>query len=432
MNSDTGQLYPVLDGAAFYGLAGEFTKAIARYSEADPVGILLHTLIGAGCLIGSGPHVLIEHSPHSPRLNALLVGATASRKGVAWSTPKFVFSQVDGPWVAHRVKSGLSSGEGMIYQVRDANGEDPGESDKRLLLIEPEFAATFKAMERQGNTLSPKIRDAWDHGTLSPLTKLERTTATNAHICIIGHITPYELLRSLSATERANGFANRFLFACVKRAQYLPSGQGAPVPILEPYFARFQRVLESSQLRGRLHRDNEGEELWAAMYRGIEAEHPGMTGAILGRGAAQVLRLSLVYSLLDEQEIVRSEQAIRPPHILAAIALWDYCKASVLYLFGDAVGDVVADRLQRAIQLGPQSDTALYELLGRHDQGRKDPALALLVRLDRVHDSRVKTAGRPLREWHAGTRAACALCVQSVESLPKDTPFHAGRGDVNE
>lgn len=425
MKNDEKQLYPVLDEAAYYGLAGELTKAIAPYSEADPVAILLHTLIGAGCLIGSAPHVLIEHSPHSPRLNALLVGETASRKGTAWSTPRYVLSKVDGLWVTQRVKSGLSSGEGLIYQVRDANGEDPGEPDKRLLLIEPEFASTLKAMERQGNTLSPKIRDAWDHGNLSPLTKIERTTATNAHICIIGHITPYELQRSLTATERANGFANRFLFAFVRRAQYLPSGQGAPLSILEPYIRRFQHVLESSRLRERLVRDDQAEELWAAMYRGIEAEHPGMTGSILGRGAAQVLRLSLLYSLLDEAECTSVKPAIRPSHVLAAIALWDYCKASVLYLFGDAVGDVVAERLLRAIQVGPQSDTALYEILGKHDYGRKETALALLVRLNRVHDSRVKTAGRPIRLWHLGTRECCVLCVKSVESFPEATPLHA-------
>lgn len=417
--------YPVLDDAAYCGLAGEFVRTVAPYSEADPVAILLHTLIGAGCLIGPVPHVLVEHSPHPCRLNALLVGETASRKGQAWSIPRHLFSRVDRQWVIHRVKSGLSSGEGLIYYVRDANGQDPGEPDKRLLLIEPEFASALKAMERQGNILSPKIRDAWDHGNLSPLTKGERISATDSHICIIGHITPYELQRSLTATERANGFANRFLFACVKRAQYLPSGQGVPSSTLEPYFARFQQVLESSRSRGQVTRDSEAEEIWTAMYRSIEAEHPGMTGAILGRGAAQVLRLSLLYALLDETEMSRNQLAIRSAHVLAAIALWDYCKSSVLHLFGDAVGDVVAERLLQAIQAGPQSDTALYEILGKHDDGRKDPALALLVRLNRVHDSKVKTAGRPIRMWHLGTRESCVLCVKSVESQPETTTLHA-------
>ena len=78
----TPDTWPLMDQAAYYGLAGEFTKAVEPYSEADPVGILLHTLIGAACLIGSGPYVLVEHAKHPPRLNALLVGRTAGgRKG---------------------------------------------------------------------------------------------------------------------------------------------------------------------------------------------------------------------------------------------------------------------------------------------------------------------------------------------------------------
>lgn len=161
------------------------------------------------------------------------------------------------------------------------------------------------------------------------------------------------------------------------------------------------------------------------MYRGIEEEHPGLTGAILGRGAAQVLRLSLLFSLLDEWEILCPAPAIRSAHLLAAIAVWDYCKASVLYLFGEAVGDAVADRLLQAIQTTAQSDSSLYEVLGRHDEGRKDQALALLVRLNRIHSSKVRTAGRPIREWHAGASEACALCVKRVQSLVAGTPLHA-------
>src|SRR5438128_608848 len=77
---------PALDAAAYHGLAGAFTQAVEPYSEAHPVGILLHVLIPSGCLIGAGPHALVERTPHPARLNALLVGPTAGgRKGMAWS-----------------------------------------------------------------------------------------------------------------------------------------------------------------------------------------------------------------------------------------------------------------------------------------------------------------------------------------------------------
>lgn len=432
--------WPILDEAAYTGVAGTFTKAVAPYSEADPVGILLHVLIGSGAVIGAGPHVLVEHTPHFARTNALLVGRTAGgRKGTAWGMPKFLLAHVEEQWVRARVKSGLSSGEGLIFQVRDEQwvkvpvkkkgrhtGEfedvrvDQGEEDKRLLILEPEFATTLKCMDREGNTLSPVLRDAWDHGNLSPLTKRDRIKATGAHICVMGHITVQELLRYLTVTERGNGFANRFLFALVQRAQFLPSGKGAPTKLLESYFLPFLRIIQVAQTRGELTRDPKCETLWAKMYPTLEEDIPGLTGAILGRGAAQVLRLSLVYSLLDPKEAKRQDPAIRIPHLLAALAIWDYCKASVFYIFGDAIGDPVADRLLRGIKMGSQTDTDLYELLGKHggDRSRKEQALDLLLQLNRVHFVRIPTGGRHIREWHSGIVKGCAICAKRVESPP--------------
>lgn len=117
--------WPSLQAEALYGLAGEFTKAVAPYSEADPVGILLHTLIMCGSWIGSGPHALVEHQPHPPRLFALQVGKTAAgRKGTAASHPKLIFSRLDPDWTKQRLKSGLSTGEGLTYLVRDEHVEN--------------------------------------------------------------------------------------------------------------------------------------------------------------------------------------------------------------------------------------------------------------------------------------------------------------------
>ncbi len=239
-------------------------------------------------------------------------------------------------------------------------------------------------------------------------------TATGGHICVIGHITQEELLRSLTATERANGFANRYLFSIVKRSKFLPSGKGAPFSLLEPYFTRFTRTLESARTRTAIARDGEAEELWTTVYSALEEDISGLTGAILARGAAQVLRLSLIYSLLDEREVTRDAPAIRVPHLLAALAVWDYSKASVFHIFGDSVGDPVADHLLRVIKTGAQTDTDLYQALGKHDGGRKDVALDLLVRLNRVHTVKTPTSGRPLTAWHSGTAERCVLCVKRV------------------
>lgn len=227
--------WPELDEAALHGLAGDIVRAIDPYTEAAPVVTLLNTLVIVGNIVNAGAHARVQHDPHPGRLFVVQVGLSSKgRKGLGWSTPRYLFSKVDPVWAEKRIKSGLSSGEGLIYNVRDALHKkepvkekgrvvdyqevevDAGEHDKRLLIIEPEFASVLTVMTREKNTLSAVIRQAWDGGNLSPLTRNNPMVATGAHISIIGHITKHELLVSLDDTSRANGFGNRFLWVLVK------------------------------------------------------------------------------------------------------------------------------------------------------------------------------------------------------------------------
>src|SRR5207245_7846303 len=114
-----------------------------------------------------------------------------------------------------------SSGEGVIWALRDPiykleKGQtvvsDAGVEDKRLLVIEAEFASTLRVLSREGNTLSATLRNGWDDGRLATMTKNSPATATGAHISIIGHITADEMRRHLDSTEAANGFPKRFLW----------------------------------------------------------------------------------------------------------------------------------------------------------------------------------------------------------------------------
>jgi hypothetical protein len=79
-------------------------------------------------------------------------------------------------------------------------------------------------LAREGNTLSAVVRQAWDGEPLQTMVRNDPLRATGAHIGIVGHITRDELLRYLTATELANGFANRFLLVGVERSKLLPFG----------------------------------------------------------------------------------------------------------------------------------------------------------------------------------------------------------------
>jgi hypothetical protein len=216
--------WPKMDAAAFHGVAGEVTRMIEPHSEADPVAILLQFLVCTGNVIGRVPYYQVESDRHHVNLFAALVGTTAkARKGTSMGRIRAIMEIGDERWNSDRVKGGLSSGEGLTNEVRDLE-TDSGIADKRLLVVEPELAGALSVMERHGNTLSPVIRNEWDGNKLGILTKNSPITATDAHISIVAHITEDELKSRIARTDLANGFANRFLFALIKRSKELPFG----------------------------------------------------------------------------------------------------------------------------------------------------------------------------------------------------------------
>src|SRR5262249_46467829 len=149
------------------------------------------------------------------------------------------------------------------------------------------------------------------------LTKNNSTRATDAHISIIGHITRPELMRQMTDVEFFNGFANRFLWALVRRSKLLPHG-GRDLD-LSPWQGALRRAVPHARGVQRLHRSPDAAQLWDAVYRELTAEQPGLYGAVTSRAEAQVLRLSMQYALLDESA------EIGVPHLQAALALCRYC-----------------------------------------------------------------------------------------------------------
>lgn len=385
--------WPVMAKEAFQGLAGAVVDAIDPYTEGDRVSTLLHTLTGFGALVGDGPHVQVQSDRHPARLYATAIGDTSKgRKGTSWSTPRMLLGECDGHWALKRIRSGLSSGEGLIFHCRDESEKDGGELDKRLLIVEPEFSAMLKIMAREGNSLSGVLRQGWDEGNLSTLTRNNPLTATGAHVCLIGHTTREELVRNLESTERANGFANRILWFLVKRSKLLPDGAEVPAGILNKLAGRLRAAAESARTTGRMTRDAEATHLWREVYGALSEGRPGLAGALLNRAEAQAVRLSLVYALMD------SATSIRVEHLRAAMAVWEYCESSVIYVFGDRTGDAVADRIMDELRRSEDGLTAddLHNLFGRHRSQEKDRAIEMLIRLGRVVKETIPTAGRPV------------------------------------
>jgi hypothetical protein len=438
-----------LGEAAFHGPAGEFVRLVEPHSEADPAALLNQFLDGFGNLIGRGPHVRVEDTEHGANLFVAIVGNTSkARKGTSLDRVRQQLSMVResniediqmrlkpgsfpsgyGDWSTTRVLSGLSTGEGLIAAVRDASKKrerdeqgtvsevegDDGVYDKRAFVVQTELAQLLKAMERTGNTVSAILRDAWDGRTLAIMTKNNPARATGAHISIVGHITINELRRTMTEIEYANGFANRFLFVCAQRSKSLPFG-GKPDP---GRMATLARQLEEAAGRARIYGKSEWDaamggprmdreikmdarcrELWVAEYERLSAAQPGVLGAVTARAEAQVLRLALIYCLLD------GLPEIRDVHLRAAMEVWRYAMESARHIWGDALGDPTADIILQALRQAGAAGMGRTEIsahFGRNTTAAElDRALGELVRHGRAHMQSKTTKGRPEQRWYA-------------------------------
>jgi hypothetical protein len=414
--------WPVMAEEAYRGLAGDIVNTIKPESEADPVALLIQILASVGNAIGRGPYYQVEGDQHGPNLYAVLVGETAKgRKGTSSGRVRQIMRAADPQWVSDRVHSGgLSSGEGLIWAVRDqitqlerqgkgAAAErvevvvDPGVNDKRLYVLESEFAGALAVMKRDGNTLSRVIRDGWDRGDLATLTKNSPARATGTHISIVGHITADELRRDLDRVSMANGYANRFLFAVVKRTNVLPFGGALRDEVICDLGRRTAAAILAARNISRVTMTAAAREDWRKEYPILSEGEPGLLGAMIGRAEAQVIRLALVYALFDRCA------EIDFGHLQAALAVWGFCESSVRYIFGDALGDPIADEILRSLQAADdgRTRTQIRDLFSRNRSAERiGLALSTLERLGKAKMVQCDSGGRPTEVWVAASTSS--------------------------
>lgn len=382
---------PRLAASAFHGVAGDIVRIIEPQSEADPAALLVQILVAFGSCAGRTAHFSVEADRHYPNLNAVLVGATSKgRKGTSWGHVETIFKKVDEQWSINSIQHGLSSGEGLICAVRDAGSDYDGIHDKRLLALESEFATVLRSMGRQGNVLSAVLRQAWDTGDLRILTRNDPARATGAHISVIGHITAEELKRNLTRTEIANGFANRFLWIETNRSKCLPEGGRLDPDSFLSSISFLREALDFAQTIGDLRRDSGAANLWKSVYEDLSSGSPGLFGAMTSRAEAQVMRLALLYALLDQSKTIAVE------HLRAALAVWRYCEASVRRIFGATTGNETADAIVAALKEADRKGLTKTEITNvfNRNKGAKeiDSALQLLDEHRRIK-SRIEHSG---------------------------------------
>jgi hypothetical protein len=311
--SSPPQQRPQFSPAALYGPAGEIIRRLEPDTEADPAAMYAQLLAGVGSLIGNGTYFVADGARHHPNLFTIICGRTAA--------------------------------------FRD-------DEDKRLLLIEGEFGQVLQCMKREGNTVSVILRQAWDGSRIAVLRRKDPIDVEGAHISMIGHITLPELHRLLASVEISNGLANRCLWIFADRKKLL--SEGGSTPDLSQPLAQLHAAIIAARDRGRMERDTAARNLWARMYADLSKEAPGKLGEILSRGEAQVMRLALLFALLDQSPLIAC------PHLEAALSLWRYCEASAAHIFADNLLNPKAAKILDALKDGPRTMSQVHKIFGNN------------------------------------------------------------------
>jgi len=420
---------PMAD-AAYYGVLGTIAREIEPFIEADSAALLVNLLAATGVAIGSGPY--LQRGVHIQRavLNVANVGETSGGKSDSTAPLRLLFHEVanpreaDGEAVADfatlvaRVPtlSGLSTGEGLLWPIRDERRTqkqnkkthqledvvEPGVTDKRFLVMEAEFARVFAVMGREGNTLDAIIRELYDClPTVRSSPKGDPIVVTNPHVGMIVQITPSELARRMPDTFLTNGFTNRFSWTLTHRIHSLPNPPDYSTLVRE-HAAKWRTAASIASNVGHVQFDAGAEARWAIEYdalrEGTRLDPEESTGDVpeaIARGHVFVMRTALIYAALE------GSRHITATHLNAALAAWDYCERCAAYLFGGArarpVDTVIAEALRGRGALRREEVRGLFS--GHQRAAVIQAALDALLKAGKVRTWNEPTSGRPIEWW---------------------------------
>lgn len=409
------QEWPKFSFDACPGFLGEFVHLATENSEADPAAICITTLVRFcaevyGFAPQKGPHFYIGEKIHPPKLFAVICGnSSKARKGTSKQPVLKLFSrefctqEERAKLLPPAKESGgpLSTGEGLAYHVRDLTEQEQerllqkGElvrdnKDKRLIILDEEFASGLMCTKREGNTLSMGLRTFWDSDEYEALTKNNSFKVKGAHINIVSHITIQELSYYLNGLQAYNGFASRFLWICARRSKLVPLPKRMPEDKIQKLQKRLWQIVAIAQQRGTMEMTEACLSLWKEVYFELSKEHSGLAGSVINRAEAQTLRLALVYALLD------CKGQIDKNHLQSALAMWNYAQESALYIFRNKEKNSYEQKILEALEQGPLTATDLSKIFNRHlPKEQLEPVLEQLEARQKISIDKQKTPGRP-------------------------------------
>jgi hypothetical protein len=191
---------------------------------------------------------------------------------------------------------------------------------------------------------------------------------------VSGAITLGELQDTLKAVEIESGFINRFLTMLIHRVRRISRPNrvtdGEVIRERQAIVAELKSVIawleehkndthyeHGEELLGiRMTWDEEAGNMWDAFYNGLGDDDPDY----MTRAEVFVLRLTMIYALLDKSSIMKVE------HLKAALAVWEYGKQSARLVYGNPQSPDVSRLMTKALASQGLKRGQVSNFFGRH------------------------------------------------------------------
>lgn len=369
---------------AYLGPFGEFIQAARPYTEAGDPGLLAAILACFGAYYGRHAHFVRGSAIHGPNVFVLGVGESAStRKTTAWATVRPVFFPPAGkPMYRPQKFSGVASGERLLHMWEPVEVEvtDPVtmtvgtalvDAEPRALWYESEISAVFKRTKREGATMAETICQLWDQDDLEHWVRTGpdiRIAAEKYRAGLIG-LSTLELIRShVTTAEAGTGLGNRFLwFYLADSFRDLPEGGTVPDHIVNDFRDKLH-LDRATDRQSVVDLTPDAKAIWREIYGKLKRgqNRMGMVEALLNRGEPYVLRIALNYHLACGGKVIEkgSNEVVGVESLKAALAVWDYCRASVMKIFEGTVGDPAIDEILHFLRQGGKGWAPIEEVKG--------------------------------------------------------------------
>lgn len=378
------------DDVVFEGLLGELVADLAEGTDASLVGLLGATIAYAGALIPG--HAYFHRDQTSSPYIALVGESSIGRKGTAMTRVMDAWSHALETVTVHRaVLDGINSGEGLVAALHYRREHYPQEPTIGLL-FEEEYATLLASRGRDGSTLDPKMRQAFDGGPLSNRKAGETKTVMPPYWlpALIG-ITPVELRSRLEPGALQSGSANRWLYLAVTRRDLIPTNAS-------PAYSKENREAIQAAHRAAMRTpallvvDPAVTTRLAEYADFLPTTAFGVAKDLTRRLSIVAFRVALVHALVERSVTVT------PGHLERAIGLTEYARRGISWVFGDTIGNPDADLLFRHLQAAGRlrQNTITRQII--RDPIRRQVAIDELLRLGRAQVVTIQTSGRARSE----------------------------------